>query len=363
MEVKGITIFVAIAITLAASGLGYTYVTGKAQSEANDDLGTEIEDLDSGLLSLQDILNALNGSLVQLSDDLDDLDVELRGDIADVEYDVSNIQTEIIQLQNDLSSIWEDFQTDIGDLEYDVSSLTDQISDIQSDLSTINAQITDLQGDLSDVQVDVTNLQGDLSDVQVDIANLQSDVVTLSAQITDIQNDISIIQSSIMNLQESVLLLQADVSSLEDRVTTLEMERAITIRVNFVSFVPDNVPPGGEDYLIDCEAVGTDIYAQARTGHSRFIEPRYLDLVVPNGVQFIGDQITISIYAYWHLNDMVIDIDPVGGPTIGTDPTGGYLSLTYTIGTILQGAVDGNDDLRLLDLYDAYFEYEVETIV
>ena len=363
MEIKGITVFVAIAITLAASGLGYTYLTDKAQSEANEGLSTEIEDLDSGLSSLQDVLNTLNGSLAQLSEDLDDLDVELRGDIADTEYDVSNIQTEILQLQNELGVIWEDFQTDIGDLEYDVSSLTIQVSDIQIDLSTINTQITDLQGDLSDVQVDVTNLQGDLSGVQVDVANLQSDVATLSAQITDIQNDISTLQSSIVNLQGAVMLLQADVSSLEDRVTALEMERAITIRVNFVSFVPDNVPPGGEDYLIDCEAVGTDIYAQARTGHSRFIEPTYLDLVIPDGVQFMGDQVTISIYAYWHLDDMVIDIDPVDGPTIGTDPTGGYLSLTYTIGTVLQGAVDGNDDLRLLDLYDAYFEYEVETMI
>ena len=351
MEIKGITIFVAIAITLAASGLGYTFMTSKAQSEANEDLGTEIEDLDSDLSSLQDVLNALNGSLTQLSDDLDDLDVELRGDIADTEYDVSNIQTEIIQLQNELSIIWKDFQTDIGNLQYNVSSLTAQVSDIQSDLSTIQAQITDLQDGLSGVQVDIDDLQ--------------TDVTSLSAQLSDIQNDISTIQSSIMDLQGSVLLLQSELSSLEDRVTALEMERAITIRVNFLSFVPDKNPPGGEDYLFDGEAVGTDIYAQARTGHSRFVEPRYLDLVVPNGVQFIGDQVTISIYAYWHLDDMVIDIDPdpANGRTIGTDPAGGYLTLTYTIGTILQGAVDGNDDAYILDLYDAYFEYEIETIV
>lgn len=349
MEMKGVTIFVAIAITLAASGLGYTFLTSRAQSEANEDLSTEIEDLDSDLSSLQDVLNTLNGSLTQLSDDLDDLDVELRGDIADTEYDVSNIQTEIIQLQNELSVIWEDFQTDIGNLQYDVSSLTAQVSDIQSDLSSIQTHITDLQGDLSDVQVDIDDLQ--------------SDVTTLSTQISDIQNDISTIQSSIVDLQGSVLLLQSEVSSLEDRVTALEMERAITIRVNFLSFVPDNSPPGGEDYLFDGEAVGTDIYAQDRTGHSRFIEPRYLDLIVQNGTQFIGDQVTISIYAYWHLDDVVIDIDPIEGPTIGTNPDGGYLTLTYTIGTVLQGSVDGNDDgFVLLDLYDAYFEYKVETL-
>lgn len=350
MEIKGVTIFVTLATILAVIGLGYTFMASKAQSEANENIGVEIEDLDSDLSSLQDVLNALNGSLTQLSDDLDDLDVELRGDIADTEYDVSNIQTEMIQLQNELSIIWEDFQTDIGSLEYDVSSLTQQVSDIQSDLSTIQIQITDLQGDLSDVQVD--------------IANLQSDVTSLSTQISDIQNDISTIQSSILGLQGSVLLLQSDVSSLEDRVTALEMERAITIRVNFLSFVPDNSPPGGEDYLFDGEVVGTSIYAQDRTGHSRFIEPRYLDLVIENGTQFMGDQVAINIYAYWHLDDMVIDIDPdpAHGRTIGTDPNGGYLTLSYTIGSVLQGNIDGDDDGYLLDQYDAFLAYKVETL-
>ncbi|MEM2906305.1 MAG: hypothetical protein QW587_11320 [Candidatus Bathyarchaeia archaeon] len=60
------------------------------------------------------------------------------------------------------------------------------------------------------------------------------------------------------------------------------------IRISFLSFQPDGSPPGGEDYLIDAEVGGAGMYAQARTGHSRFIRPRYLDLAIRIGTGFIG---------------------------------------------------------------------------
>lgn len=61
---------------------------------------------------------------------------------------------------------------------------------------------------------------------------------------------------------------------------------------------------------------------------------------------------------------MVIDIDPdpAHGRTIGTNPNGGYLTLSYTIGTVLQGALNGNDDRLVLDEYDAYLAYRIETL-
>jgi len=326
MEIKSVTIFVTIATILAVIGLGYTFLASEAQNEANENIGVEIEELNSDLSSLQNRLNTFNSSLNQLTHDLDNLDVELQSEIVSLQGDISSIENEMLSVQ-----------TDVTNMQSDVVSLMTQISDIQNELS----------------------------DIQVDITNLQSSVASLSTQISNIQSDLSTVQASVTDLQGAVLLLQSEVSGIEDRITALEMERAIVIRINFVTFTPNAIPPGGEDYLFDAEAVGTSIYAQDRTGHSRFIEPRYLDLFVQNGTQFIGDQVTISIYAYWHLDDMVIDIDPdpAHGRTIGTDPNGGYLTLTYTIGTVLEGNVDGNDDGYILDLYDAYFDYKVETLI
>lgn len=47
------------------------------------------------------------------------------------------------------------------------------------------------------------------------------------------------------------------------------------IRISFLSFQPDAIPPSGKDYLIDVEVEGAGVYARGRNGHSRFIEPRY----------------------------------------------------------------------------------------
>jgi len=267
---------VAVATILAASGLGYTFMTSETNHRSDENLRAEIETVNSDLTSLQNKLITLNTSLTKLSKSLSDLD----------------------------------------------------------------------------------------SDLKLEIVNLQANVSSLSTQISGLRNDVSTIQNDISAIQISVSSLESQVSSLETRVSALEEDQSIAIRINFVSFIPDNTPPGGEDYLFDAEATGPNIYAQARTGHSRFIKPRYLDLVVRNGKQFIGAPVTIKLYAYWHLDDVVIDIDPdpAHGRTIGTNPSGGYLTLSYAIGTVLSGSVNGNDDGYALDLYDAYFAYKIETL-
>jgi len=301
---KNVMIFVVLATILAVSGLGYTFIASEANRKTNENLNGEIQAVNSDLTLLQNTLTTLNSSLIQLSKALSDSDVDL--------------QREIVNLQAN------------------VSSLATQISNVRSNVSAI---------------------QKDISNIRMDITTLKSNVTTLSTQISNIQEDISAIQVLISDLQSKV-------ASLETRVSTLEAEKSIAIRINFLSFIPDVTPPGGEDYLFDAEAEGPGVYAQARTGHSRFIKPRYLDLVIRNGTRFVGIQVTIKLYAYWHLDDVVIDIDPdpAHGRTIGTDPSGGYLTLSYTIGTFLQGTVNGNDDGYALDQYDAYLSYKIETL-
>jgi len=301
---KNLIVFAALATILAASGLGYAFMSNENNRKTSENLNAEIQAVNSDLTSLQNRLITLNGSLIQLSKTLSDSEVDL--------------QREIVKLQAN------------------VSSLATQISDVRNNVSAI---------------------QKDISNIRIDITTLKSNVTTLSTQISNIQRDISAIQALISDLQSRV-------ASLETRVSTLEAEKSIVIRINFLSFVPDATPPGGEDYLFDAEAEGPGVYAQARTGHSRFIKPRYLDLVIRNATRFIGVQVTIKLYAYWHLDDVVIDIDPdpAHDRTIGTNPNGGYLTLSYTIGTVLQGTVNGNDDAYILDQYDAYLAYKIETL-
>jgi len=306
--VKHIFVIAVLATILAASGLGYAFLSTESNRRVNEGLDAEIEAINSDLTSLGNKLTTLNSSLTQLSQNLGKLDSEL--------------------------------QNEIEGIQANVSSLVTQVSNLQSNVSAI--------------QKDITN-------VHTDITKLWANVTSISTQISNIQKDISVIQSLIANLQDTV-------ASLEARVSALEAERLVVIRVNFIRFEPHDHIVGDwtDDYLIDIGIfLGDVILAQGRTGHSRFIKPEYLDLVIRNGSKFVGSQVTIKIYAYWHLDDMVIDIDPdpAHGRTSGTNPSGGYLTLTYTIGATLTGAVDGNDDDYILDQYDAYFEYKIETLL
>jgi len=285
---------VALAIILAASGLGYTFMVSETNHRSNENLGAEIETVNSDLTSLQNKLITLNTSLTELSKSLSDLD--------------SDLKLEIVNLQAN------------------VSSLSTQISGLIDDISII----------------------------QTDVTILKSNVTSLSTQVSNIQKDISAIQALILDLQSKVV-------ALEIRVSTLESKRPLVIRIWFLSFEPDDVPLmpiAGEDYLFDVKVswgLGIESYVYGRTGHSRFVAPNYLDLSLSRTL--MGSTVEITIFAYWHANDVLIDIN-------GNSKTDRHLIKTYTIGDILQETVDGNDDSLIpsLDPYDAVMTYKIETL-
>lgn len=145
----------------------------------------------------------------------------------------------------------------------------------------------------------------------------------------------------------------------------------LKVRINFLEFSTDHSSAAGDDYLFDVEIKSEEkegCYAQARTGHSRFIQPEYLDLSLP--VACSGELTRVKIFGYWHLSDILIDIDPESshGHCLQTSiinpegPEGCYLSLDYTIGSILEGEVDGNNDGFLVDPFDGLLKYKIETL-
>jgi len=342
MVLNKVWIGVVVAIILAASGLGYAFLSTESNRRVNEGLDAEIEAINSDLTSLRNKLTTLNSSLTQLSQGLGKEDSELQNKIVTIQANVSSLVTQTSNLKTDVSTIQKNMtnvQTDITKLQANVTSLSTQISNVKSDISAI---------------------QNDVFTIETDIAKLQSNVTVFSTEIANIQNDISTILTLIADLQSRV-------ASLEARVSTLESKRPLVIRIWFLSIEPDNVPVTGKDYLFDVKlswGLGIESYVYGRTGHSRFIAPNYLDLSVNRTL--MGKAAEITIYAYWHIDDLVIDIDPdpVHSSSIDPrDPSGRYLTLTYTIGaTPLQGTVDGNADGHILDSYDAKLTYKIETL-
>jgi len=294
---KNLMIFVVVATILAVSGLGYTFITSEANRKSDDNLNMEIQAISSDLTSLQNKLTTLNGSLTQISENLGDLDADLQREIVSIQANVSSLATRISGLRNNVSAI-----------------------------------------------------QKDISDIRTDITSLNSNVTTFSTQISNIQEDISTIQTLITNLQSNV-------SNLEARVSTLESKRSLVIRIWFLSFEPDSIPATGKDYLFDVKlswGPGIESYVYGRTGHSRFVAPNYIDLSANRTL--MGSTVEITIYAYWHADDILIDING--------DTADYHLVRTYQIGTIFQETVNGNNDNRgiLLDPYDAIMTYKIETL-
>jgi len=341
--VKHIFVIAVLATILAASGLGYAFLSTESNRRVNEGLDAEIEAINSDLTSLWNKLTTLNSSLTQLSQNLGKLDSELQNEIEAIQANVSSLVTQT------------------SNLKTNVSTIQKNITNVQTDITKLQANVTSLSTQISNVKSDISAIQNDVSTIETDTANLQSSVTVLSTEIANIQNDISTILTLIADLQSKV-------ASLEARVSTLESKRPLVIRIWFLSFEPDNVPATGKDYLFDVKlswGLGIESYVYGRTGHSRFVSPNYLDLSVNRTL--MGSTVEITIFAYWHLDDYPIDIDPdpVHGKVIYT-PTyssGASLSLQYTVGSpALQGSVDGNDD-GFLDLYDAYFTYKIETLL
>ncbi len=169
----------------------------------------------------------------------------------------------------------------------------------------------------------------------------------------------------ISDAQEGSLSIDGNTADAEaDAIPYKELK----VRVNFMEFSTDRSSAAGDDYLFDVEIESEHIEecrAQGRTGHSRFVQPEYLDLNLPAACS--GELTKVNIFSYWHLSDILIDIDPERehgrcSQTSVIDPEGCYISLDYSIGSALKGQVDGNDDNFLLDPFDGFLRYRIETL-
>lgn len=142
------------------------------------------------------------------------------------------------------------------------------------------------------------------------------------------------------------------------------------IRVNIVDFDFEgkkDIIQG--DYLIDGKVVNSagEIIAFGRTPHSRFIEPPWIDLVIRKNVPESGDKVVITLYAYRHLDDEVIDINSSSAWDINPlSPKGRALSIDYAVGDEQAGQSSGYNDhwrpRRNIMESDGKIHYKIETI-
>lgn len=130
--------------------------------------------------------------------------------------------------------------------------------------------------------------------------------------------------------------------------------------------------PEVDDWLVDIafiDATGM-CYASARSGHSRFVIPKHIDASFDRSL-CEGVTVTVEVYAYLHLSDNLIDIDPrtsgQGGQRCGLisplNPNGCFLTInSYILGNTISGSADGRNDGFILDLRDGLITYTLSEL-
>lgn len=151
-------------------------------------------------------------------------------------------------------------------------------------------------------------------------------------------------------------------------LTTWKNATTDTIRLRFNMV---RTPAILDDWLVDGQAeAGAGCLVQARTAHSRYVEPTVLDLTFRGWGGCIGNAVNLTFVTYAHLSDQLADLDNrtllQGGSSctaIVTPPaaaTAGCRMLISiaTSDTEMHGVADGSDD-GLADTNDAEMEWNV----
>lgn len=136
------------------------------------------------------------------------------------------------------------------------------------------------------------------------------------------------------------------------------------VRISFLTKLIDEKAVM-EDHILQVEFETGDYYDAKRTPCDRHLEKLPpLTFEVPES--WLGQSVVLTIIAFWHLDDVLIDINP--------DALDGYWSLygkkasayvtTYTIGgAAIQRVANGSNDGFILDgLNDGKITFKVETL-
>jgi len=138
------------------------------------------------------------------------------------------------------------------------------------------------------------------------------------------------------------------------------------VRVSFLEFVHEKLTM--DDYIlqVEFEVPSINHYEFKRTPCSRYaseLTPLEFDI----DKSWLGLSARLTIMAMWHIDDVLIDINPnrADGRWSPFGKRASALVITYTLGNPpKQISADGNDDGYLTDLRnDAYIKFTIETLI
>ena len=186
---------------------GWEYTQDNAETATNSTtLGDRLNETYARVNKLEKNITLYVGEVIEevIPEKIEEATGGLLGDIADLQTDVSNLQSTTNRHTSN------------------ISQLTVTASNITSEVNSLKQTTTTLTDELGDVKATQQTIQEDISSLQVTTNGITGEVSTLKETTTNIQDDISEMLSSHSTIEEQVGRLQVQADSVTTTVTNIQ---------------------------------------------------------------------------------------------------------------------------------------------
>ena len=142
-------------------------------------------------------------NLTELSDNLNDLSVELKTDIRNISSDLNDLSVDVNDLSSDVNDLSVELKTDIRNISSDVKDLSSDLNDLTSDVKDLSVELNEFPKTFI-YDSDIEELSGIESDLSVfKITETEYANMLTSGNIAD--NGVYIINSDYINAYDQVI--------------------------------------------------------------------------------------------------------------------------------------------------------------
>jgi predicted nuclease with TOPRIM domain len=138
---------------------------------------------------------------------LEDERLSLEAQIANLQFNISGLQSEITSLNNEKTAL----ENQVSTLQANITSFQTEMTALENEKSTLEMQISALQANISDLQSETVSLNNDKTALEDQVATLQSEITSLSNEKTALENQVSTLQVNITSLQTEITSLENEV--------------------------------------------------------------------------------------------------------------------------------------------------------
>lgn len=192
-----------------------------------------INTINNRIIEITSELNSINGNINTINElisDLQQTDIDLSGDISELNTKLNTTNTNITNISNELDELEIEFNNFINTTNSTLNSYIDlintnktNISNLSSSISNLNTSITNIENNITTLQEKITNIENNTGQsCNCDLTSILNDIASLKSSVAALQ---TLVNNHITRIDEIVAknAIQDDrLTALENRVLALE---------------------------------------------------------------------------------------------------------------------------------------------